>query len=118
MAHLGGCVDEFDLEFLVSDSGSWLNDWFSQNEESLPGSNAAPFDHEPVVLDLPVVWEPAHWGDGLLGEIDLSGGGRLVFGSSVEIDSLVDFSSVVETVLTCSWDGESIAWEYFERSEE
>jgi hypothetical protein len=104
MAHLAGSIDELEVDFLESSSGDLREERLSEGDDSLLGSHDATLEHDEVLVDLTVVWETTHGGDGLLGQIVLGHSvvGILTDGLTDSVDLLVDLSSMVETVLTSS----------------
>jgi len=77
----------------------------SQDNGSLSSTDNTSSNHDEVVIDNTVVGESSKRGDILFVDISLSGGVVLdsVDGTSTHsVDLLVDFSSVVITVLTSS----------------
>ena len=107
MSHLGRSIDELEIDLLQSASGNLREKTLSEGDDSLLGAHDATSEHDPVLVDLTVVGETAHGGDGLLGQIVLSHGvvGVLSQGLTHSVDLLVDLSSVVETILTSSRNG-------------
>jgi len=61
-------------------------------------------DHDPVVLDDAVADKAADRGDGLVGDVELGRGRRLVAGLADAVDLLVELGAVVVTVLTGAGD--------------
>ena len=108
MSHLGRCVDELEVNLLESGSGNLGQERLSERDDALLGSHNATLEHDEVFMDLTVVGESAHGGDGLLGQVVAGHGvvGVVSEGSSDSVDLLVDLSSVVETVLTGSSNSE------------
>jgi hypothetical protein len=51
------------------------------------------------------VWESTHGGDCLLGEIEFGGGGGNVTRFADAVNLLVDFGTVMVSVLTGTWNG-------------
>ena len=104
VTHLGRSVDELEVDLLQGVSADLGEERLSESDDSLLGSHDATSEHDPVLVDLTVVGEAAHGGDGLLGQIVLSHGvgGVVSNGLTHSVDLLVDLSSVVETVLTSS----------------
>jgi len=103
MSKLGRSIDKLNLNLLGHPvAGSW-EDWLTENDWSLLGSENLTSDEEVVVVDDTVVWEATHWGNVLLNCISFSCG---VVGhtsnctSTKTIDLLVDLSTRVVTLLT------------------
>jgi len=91
-----------------SSSASLGDQRFSQNKDSLLDTDTASLDHDEVVLDNTVVRETTQWSDGLFSQVS-SGGSAILSCFSFEsdtgsdsVDLLVDFSSVMVTILTSS----------------
>jgi len=101
---LGRSVDEFELDLLEGISGSLGHDALSQGEDSLLDAGGRALDHEEVQLDDTVMGEATQGSDGLLGQIDGGGAAGLVAAPADAIDLLVDFGSVMVTVLTGAGD--------------
>lgn len=100
MSHLGGCVDEFDVNLLSGSIVGLGKKRFSEGNSSLSCSHDSTSDHEEVVVDNSVMGESSKRGDVLLSNISL--GGSVVLNASVSsstdsIDLLVDLSSVMVT---------------------
>ncbi len=109
VTHLTGCIDELEVDLLESSSGDLREKRLSECDNSLLWSHDATLEHDEVFIDLTVVGETSHRGDGLLGQIVLSHSVIGIFAESLadSVDLLVDLGSVVETVLTSSSDGEA-----------
>jgi len=114
MTHLGGGVDELEVDLLHSDSAGVGEERFSQSNCSLFASHAAALDHDEIRLDQTVVNESSDWVDGLIGDVDF--GSCVVFdqfsiygmlAGANSVDLLVDFRSVVVSLLTGSGNRES-----------
>ncbi len=107
MSHFTGSIDEF--KFNLFQGGSvWLSDHtLSHDNSSLFGSNTASLNHNEIVSDGTIVRESSQWGDSFIGQICLSWCVSFVIGLSDSVDLLVNFSSMVITVLTGSGNGES-----------
>jgi len=81
------------------------DDGFSEGDGSFSGSDNSSLDHQKVFSDVSIVRESTHGGNFLIGEIKL--GGTIVgILLSNSVNLLGDFSSVMESVLTGSGDGE------------
>lgn len=100
---LGGCVDEFDIEFLGHPGlGAW-EESLANDDWSLAGTDNATLDQEEVFVDGTVVREATHGSDVLLNGIIFAhgvvgGSGRSTGSNSVDL--FVDLSSGVVTLLT------------------
>lgn len=108
VAHLGRSVDELEVDFLHGRAGDLGEEGLSESDDSLLRSHDATLDHDPVLVDLTVVGETSHGGDGLLGQIVAGHSVVSVVSQSLSdsVDLLVDLSSVVETILTSSRNSE------------
>jgi hypothetical protein len=104
VAHLGRSVDELEVDFLDGAAGHLGEEGLSEGDDTLLRSHDATLKHDPVLVDLTVVGEATHGGDGLLGQIVGGHGVVSVVSQSLSdsVDLLVDLSSVVETILTSS----------------
>ncbi len=106
VSDLTGGIDELKIDDFVSRSLDLRNEGLSEDESSLLETDAASLDHDVVVVDNTVVGEASQGGDGLFSQI--VGGGSVSLSSfeleadTNSVDLLVDFSSVVVTVLTSS----------------
>ena len=74
MAELGAGVDELEVNLLKSPLLNVCEERLPEGEDTLLGSNAATLQEDEVLLNLSVMWESTHGGDGLVGEVILSGG--------------------------------------------
>jgi len=100
MSHLGGGVDELDVNLLGSSIVGLGKERLSKSNSSLSGSHDSTSDHEEVVVDNSIMGESSERGDVLLSNIGLSGGVVLdtsVSSSSDSVDLFVDLSSVMIT---------------------
>jgi len=97
---LRGGVDELDVEWLqVASLGSGDNA-LPESNRSLAGTANTSLDHNPVLIHLTVVGESSNRGNGLLGQINLSGTALLVSLLADAQHPLVDLSTVVVALLT------------------
>merc|ERR1719367_257875 len=112
VAHLGGSIDELQLDVLQSGPLGVHQEGLAQGQYPLLGSDAASLDHDKVLLDHTVVRESTHGVDVLVGGI--------VLGRSVVLDQdsvllvvsqldlvnlLVDLGTVMVALLTSTGDG-------------
>ncbi len=86
MSELGGGVDELEADLLESRALGVAHKRLTKGQDTLLGSDNAALEHEPVLIDNTVVGESSHRGDGLEGEIVLSGGVVLVRSLSNTVD--------------------------------
>jgi len=100
VTEFGGGIDEFEGNFFESGTLGVGEEGFTEGNNSLLDTRGGTLDHDPVVGDHTVSGETTHGGDSLLGKIVFGGSRVLVFSSSDTVDLLVQFSTVVETVLT------------------
>jgi len=100
VAELGGGVDELELDVLQSRALGVGQQGLAESDDTLLGTSAASLDHDKVLVDDTVVREASERGDGLLGQIVLGLGVRLVVALANAVDLLVDLGTVVVTVLT------------------
>ena len=109
VTHLAGGIDELEVDFLEGSSRNLRKKRLSEGDDSLLGSHNTTLEHDEVLVDLTIVWETTHRSDGLLGQIVLGHSvvGILADGLTDSVDLLVDLSSVVETILTSSSNGEA-----------
>jgi len=113
VAELGAGVDELEVNLLKSPLLNVCEERLPEGEDTLLGSNAATLQEDEVLLNLSVMWESTHGGDGLVGKVILSGGVILNqlpvlhgVSSSHSVYLLVDLSSVMVTLLSSSGNGE------------
>lgn len=76
MSHLGGRVDELQVDAFQGGALAVHQQRLAQGDNALLRSDAAALDHQEVVVDLSVMRESAHGVDGLVSQIVL--GGRVV----------------------------------------
>ena len=106
VTELAAGIDELKVNDFQSVSVELRNEGFSEDEWSLLWSDAATLDEEEIVLDDTVMWEATQRSDRLFSQI--SGGAGVVLSTFISdtstnsVDLLVDFGSVVVTVLTAS----------------
>jgi hypothetical protein len=105
---LAGSIDELQSDIFECSSASLWEKTLSQNNNSLLGSDAASLNQDEIVVNNTVMGETAQRSNGLLSQI--GSGGSIVLSSFIfntssdSVDLLVDFGSVVITVLTSSGD--------------
>jgi len=108
---LTGSIDELEVDLFEGGSANLRNQRFSEDKDSLLGTNTATLDQDEVFSDNTVVGETTKGSDGFFSQIGGSGGVvSTTFVSNTNTDSvdfLVHFSSVMITELTGSGDGES-----------
>lgn len=112
MSNLGGGIDELELDLLEGVSGDLGSEGLSEDNDSLSGSEDGSLEHDEVLLDGSVSSEATHGGDGLLGKVELGGGGvedllssLVLDGLAESVDLLVGLSTAVVTLLTSTGDG-------------
>ena len=74
MTHLGGGIDELQLDVLQGGALGVLQQGLAEGDDALLGANAAALQHDKVIVDLTVVGETTHGGDALVSQIVLGGG--------------------------------------------
>jgi len=92
------------LNFLQVNPTRMVQQSLSQRHNSLLNSRTTTFDHDEVVLNNSVPNETTHRSDGLFGGIEFRSSVGFVFTRSKSVDLLVDFGSVMVTVLTGAGD--------------
>merc|ERR1719367_2160063 len=111
VAHLGGSIDELQLDVLQSGPPGVHQEGLAQGQYPLLGSDAASLDHDKVLLDHTVVRESTHGVDVLVGGVVLSRGVvldqhtvLLVVSQLDLVDLLVDLGTVMVALLTSTGD--------------
>jgi len=104
---LGRSIDELEVERLHVGTSGRSDDTLAKSDGALLGTSDGTLDHDPVLVDPTVVREATNGVDAFLGQIRL-GGSR---GSSVLLltdaqHTLVDFGTMVVTLLTSTRDSE------------
>jgi len=97
---LGTGVDELHAHFFKGNARSLIKESLAEGNSTFLRSNNATLEHEPVVLDNTVVGESTHRCDVLFGQVVL---GRARFSVALlthAVDLLVDFGTVVVSLLT------------------
>ena len=74
MAKLGAGVDELEVDLLQGSLLGVRQEGLSQGKDTLLWSNATTLQQDKVLLDLPVVREATHGGDGFISEVVICGG--------------------------------------------
>ena len=100
MTELGGGVDELEVDCFEVLAGRGCVERLADDKGALLNSDAGALDHDPVLVDLSVVHEAAHGGNGLLGEVGLSLAGGLVTLLTDAVHLLVHLGTMEVTVLT------------------
>eukprot|EP00736_Rhodelphis_marinus_P002706 Rmarinus@m.23776 len=106
MAKLGRSIDELEVDLLESAALGLGEERLPQSKGTLLRTSNAALEHNVVLRNLTVVGEATKGGDVLQGDIELSSG--VVFtllrqaALSEAVNLLVDFSTVVVTILTCA----------------
>lgn len=80
MSHLGRGVNELEVDLLQRRPAGVDEQGLAQSEDALLAANAAALQHQEVVVDLTIMGETTHGGDGLVRQI--------VFGGGVVLDEL------------------------------
>ena len=105
MSHLGGSIDELDVDWSKFLLVGWWEDGFPHGDDLLLGANNAALDHDEVFFDDTVMRETAKWGDVLFDKISLGGGVVLdaadLTGTDA-VDLLVELSTMMITELARS----------------
>jgi len=105
VAHLTRSIDKLERDLLSRNTSSLLEQGLSQRNESLSRAHDGTLDHDVVVLDNTVVTKAAHRGDFLLSRVVVSVRAERRFVRFTNlVNLLVDFRSVVITVLTWTSD--------------
>merc|ERR1719402_1131920 len=106
---LGAGVDKLEVNLLQSPLLGMSKQRLPQCKDALLWSNAATLQQDEVLLDLSVVREATHGGDGLVSEVVISGGIVLHqlsvlhgISGTHPVDLLVDLGPVVVSLLTSS----------------
>jgi len=99
VAHLGGSVDELEVDLLEGSVVGGRNNGLAEGEETTTSTDAAALDHDEVLVDDTVVREATHGSDGLGGKVELSLAVAHVANTET-VDLLVHLSAVVEAHLT------------------
>lgn len=110
MSGLGTGVDPLEVDLLVGDSLGLGDERLAEGDKTLLWSENGSTKHDVVLVDDTVSWESSHWGDGLLGKIELGGSVVLSFLSesrlSNTVDLVVDDGTVMESLLSSTSDSE------------
>lgn len=105
VSKLTGSINKLQVDFFIENSlGSGMKS-LSQNQRSFFGTDTTSFDKKEIVSDESVMGEASERIDVFLCKIILSHSIVFLVSFSESVDSLVDFGSMVETVVTCSSDG-------------
>jgi hypothetical protein len=107
MTILGRGVDELDVEGLQVRSLGGGHDALAEGDGSLARSTNTSLDHQPVLVDLTVMRESTHGGDGLLSEVSLSGAVVGVTLLAHAHDSLVNLGTMMVSLLTSTSQSET-----------
>jgi len=99
VTHLGGSIDELELDLLECSTIRGRNDGLTEGKNTLLGTNAVTLEHKEVITNDTVVGETTHGSDALLGEIEL-GGTIAILANTNTIDLLVKIGTVEVTLLT------------------
>jgi len=107
VSELGAGIDELEIDLLQGRSLGVLQQAFSESQDSLLWSNDATLDHKEILTDNTVMGETTHGGNWLLSEIVLSGGVLWVTSRANSVHLLVEFSTMMVSVLTSSRNTET-----------
>ena len=106
VTHLGGGVDELEVDVLQSGTGSLFQQGLAEGDGALLGANNTTLDQNEIVLDKTVVNKATNGVDRLVGDVDLSGTVVLdelaidgVVAGADAVDLLVDLGTVMVTLL-------------------
>jgi len=99
VTHLGGSVDELEVDLLEGSVVGGRNDGLAEGEETTTSTDAAALDHDKVLVNNTVVRETTHGSDGLGGKIKLSLAVAHLANTQT-VNLLVHLSTVVEAHLT------------------
>lgn len=91
-------IDELELNLLKIPTRSVDHKRLADGDDTLLRAGYGALQQEVVVLDDTVMREATKRGDGLLGDIVLSGGVTLVVAAADTVDLLVELRAVVVTV--------------------
>lgn len=121
MTEFGGSIDPFEVDFFFGSGAGLLEKRFAKSDDTLAGTGNTTLDHEEVLGDNTILRETTERGDVLLGGIEVGGG--VVGGESADVlsiiggaladtvDLLVDFNTVMITVLTSTSNGPGdVSW--------
>jgi hypothetical protein len=100
VSELGRGVDPLEADLLEGPSGGLGEHGLSEGHDTLLDTRDGTLEHDEVVVDLTVADETTKRSDGLLGDIDLSGGVVVSVALTNAVDLVVDRGSVVVTHLT------------------
>lgn len=96
----GTGIDELEINLLEMLPTGMVHETLSKDERTLLDSDSGTLQHNPILVDLTVVWESTHGCDALLGKIGRGLTGSLIVLLSNPVDLLVELGSVEVTVLT------------------
>jgi len=105
----GGGIDPLEINRLHSRAGGLSKESFAESDNTLLGTHHATLEHNEVVADHTIAGEASHGVDGLLRDISLGGTILLVVTLANAVDLLVDFGSVMVTVLSSAGNSEGHA---------
>lgn len=100
MSKLGACVDELERDFFQGRTLGVNQERLSESEDTSLDTNSRTLDHDPVILDDTIVRETAHGSDDLFRQVVFGRSVLDVIGSTNTVDLLVEFGTVMITVLT------------------
>jgi hypothetical protein len=104
VSELGRGVDPLEADLLEGPSGGLGEHGLSEGHDTLLNTRDGTLEHNEVVVDLTVADETTERSDGLLGDIDLSGGVVVSITLTNAVDLVVDGSTVMVSHLsgTCN----------------
>jgi len=106
VSELAGSIDELERDLLEGQSAGLSNEGLSKSDGASLNSGASSLDHDVILGDNSVSDESSQGVDGLAGQIELGRSIVLLSSLSNLVDLLVDFSSVMESVLSSSSNSE------------
>ena len=100
MTELGGSIDPLELDLLEGLAGGVDEHGLAESHDTLLNTWNGTLNDKEVVLDLTVSNEATHWGDLLLGDVELGRGVTLINTGTDTVDLVVARGTVVVSVLT------------------
>lgn len=109
MSEFGRGINEFQVDLRLFSIEGGGEERVSKDKSSLSDTDGATFKHDVVIKDASVMRETSERGNVLLSDISFSSGIVIGFsgGFTDSVDSLVEFSSVMVTVLSGSGNSPS-----------
>jgi len=106
MTHLGWGIDKLKGNLFLWGSGDLVKEGLSKNEHFLLGTNTTSLNYDKVILYNTITGETSHRSNLLISKIGSCSSVILSFSLSYSVNLLIQFSSMVITILTCSSNGE------------